>query len=563
MSKITSVGLSGKSGIAPFSWEAPDDSLLEDRRGVLPEFPADVFPPGLSNWLSRASRGAGTPIDSVAVPLLGVASSLIGKARCVQASSSWVEPLTLWTCVVGASGDRKTPGLRVLTRALDRIEEENAPQYNAARVRHLARVEKFKLEMKLWRKACEEAVAKKQEPPRMPIEAVDPGDFIHPALYVSDSTIQRLARLCTIRQRGMLQIRDELTALFSGLGSAGSIAFYLEAWNGGKFIVERVDHYRNFKVENLLVGLIGGFQPDKLARAFAGDENGLYGRFLFGWPATPRYAPLVDSINEVEPEFQALLMKLIRLPTENLLDHGGDPSGEELLLSLLGAMSSQESFVPRTIPLSREARLVFEDYRRFVDSTKRTTEGREQQWLAKSETHCLRLAGTLAYLAWADASPGKGLESIAAALEPNEIAARFMIDAVKLVEGYFWPHARAALRQIGLTDRHHHCRRVLRWIRANKRDDLSLLDVRREALGGSVDVQQARDLVERMVSAGWLRPEPVIRTNGRPRERWSVNPRLFEPAQTAETAESPSCHPLSAVSAVSAAAKPEKRRRSS
>src|SRR5450432_3211804 len=57
---------------------------------------------GLSDWLSRASRGAGTLPDHVAVPMLGVTSSLIGKARRVQASSSWIEPMTLWTCVVGA-----------------------------------------------------------------------------------------------------------------------------------------------------------------------------------------------------------------------------------------------------------------------------------------------------------------------------------------------------------------------------------------------------------------------------------------------------------------------------
>jgi hypothetical protein len=65
----------------PFTWDAPDESLLEDRRGVLPAFPDDVFQPALSEWLSRASRSAGTLLDHVAMPMLGVTSSLIGKAR--------------------------------------------------------------------------------------------------------------------------------------------------------------------------------------------------------------------------------------------------------------------------------------------------------------------------------------------------------------------------------------------------------------------------------------------------------------------------------------------------
>jgi hypothetical protein len=114
-----------------------------------------------------------------------------------------------------------------------------------------------------------------------------------------------------------------------------------------------------------------------------------------------------------------------------------------------------------------------------------------------------------------------------------------MIAAITLVQEYFWPHARAALRQIGLSDRHHHIRRVLRWIRANRHAELSLKDIRRDALAGTVDVERTRDVVERMIAAGWLRAEPVTKTGGRPRERWLSNPRLFAPAETAETAESP------------------------
>src|ERR1700686_4877525 len=116
MAKITTLKPPGKG--VPFTWEEPDTSLLEDRRGTLPAFPDDVFPPGVSDWLARASRGAGTLVNHIAIPMLGVTSSLIGKARRVQASSSWIEPMTLWACVVGASGDRKTPGLKVVTRAL-------------------------------------------------------------------------------------------------------------------------------------------------------------------------------------------------------------------------------------------------------------------------------------------------------------------------------------------------------------------------------------------------------------------------------------------------------------
>jgi uncharacterized protein DUF3987 len=219
---------------------------------------------------------------------------------------------------------------------------------------------------------------------------------------------------------------------------------------------------------------------------------------------TPSYSPLTDDISEVDPEFQKLLTKLIRLPDE-------DEEGQ---------------FTSRNIPLSTAARQEFETYRQFVDQEQRGFEGPEHHWLAKSETHLLRLAGTLTYLSWADAP--SDTTDIMAALEPNEIDQQSMVNAVRLMQEYFWPHARAALRQIGLSDRHHRVRRILRWLRANDRREISSREIRREALSGSVDVEQTRDLLARMVAAGWLRAMPTVKTGGRPSERWGVNPRLFE-----------------------------------
>jgi Protein of unknown function (DUF3987) len=502
------------------SWAEPDESLIEDRRGELPEFPIETFPPRLSNWLLRAARGAGVSYDHIAVPLLGVASSLIGMARRVQASTAWLEPVTLWSCVVAPSGDRKTPGFAVILRALDRIEKENAPQYEEKHRAHKTRAQMAKEAMKRWRKACHEAVNANppRDPPAMPIDAVDIGDFIEPALHVQDATIQRLGKLCVARPRGMMVIRDELSGLFAGMSrQPGARSFFLESWVGGRFVVERVDDSRSFTVPNLLIGVIGGFQPDTLARAFEGDEDGMSGRFLYGWPASPGYSRLTDEILEVEPEFQRLLITLIRLPDEDV----------------------NAQFAPRVITLSRGARDSFEDYRMHVDNLKRSLDGRERQWLVKSECQTLRTAATLTYLNWASSPPSAtGLEAIAASMEPDEVSELSMANAIKLMREYFWPHARASLRLIGLSDKHKHLRRALRWIRAHRLPAVSLKDIRRDALGGSLDRDQTRDLLERLVTAGWLRPEKT-ETGGRPRERWLTHPILFEtaPAETAGTAQ--------------------------
>jgi hypothetical protein len=421
---------------------------------------------------------------------------------------------------VAPSGDRKTPALRVALRALDLIEKDNSAAISAARVAHETRIQKSKEALKKWKDERQAALAAEppREPPSMPFDAIDPGDFVSPRLYASDPTIESLASLLRVRPRGMTLIRDELSGLFSNMGrynTGSDRPFWLEAWNGGRHVVERVS--RSLIVDYLLVGVIGGFQPDKLAQAFAGDEDGMYARFLFGWPSTPDYRPLTNEVSEVEPVFQSALNALIQLPSEDAEGH----------------------FAPQDVWLSAGAIEQFERFRRFVDESKRALDGRERQWFVKGETQVLRLAGTLAYMAWAislGASSAEGIEAITRALEPKTIAEEFLIAAIRLWREYFWPHARAALRQIGRTERHANARRALRWIKVHGNAEVSREEIRREALGQCLDADQTQHLLDGLVTAGWLRPT-TTNTPGRRRYRWQVNPRIHTTAESAESAE--------------------------
>ena len=133
----------------------------------------------------------------------------------------------------------------------------------------------------------------------------------------------------------------------------------------------------------------------------------------------------------------------------------------------------------------------------------------------------LRLSGTLCFLEWAWSG----------GVEPQDIDARHVArGAVLLWNGYLWPHGRAALRLVGLTDKHSHARTVLRWLRAsNKYTIVSREEVRREALA-QLDASEGRRHCWRMlVRAGWLRETTVkISGPGRPARRWEVNPHLFK-----------------------------------
>src|SRR5262249_26628869 len=249
---------------------------------------------------------------------------------------------------------------------------------------------------------------------------------------------------------------------------------------------------------------------DKLVRSFVGDDDGMYARFCFAWPPEPDYQKLTDSVAEIEPEIINAISRLADL----------------------GAGHSEDgSFAPKAIPLCPEARERFEQFRQFLHSHKREFDGRAREWWAKGPAHVLRLTGTLVYLDW----------SMSSGKEPEEIEAKFVNAAVQLVREYFWPHSRAALRQTGLSDRHANARRVLRWVRANRKTEVSREDIRRDALGQKLDADQTQQLMKSLERAGWVRAVQTFSgpKGGRRALRWTVNPILLsDGAGIAQTAQS-------------------------
>src|SRR5262249_34936141 len=150
------------------SWDAPDWSILDDRRGELPDFPLDCLGKPLRAWVERAAPGAGVTAAHVAVPALGIASGLIGMARRVRACSSWLEPMTCWVGIVGASGSGKTPGIDAIKRALGQIERDNQSKVSGLQREHESRIENARAARAHWKKQVEDAVEAGVTPPPMP-----------------------------------------------------------------------------------------------------------------------------------------------------------------------------------------------------------------------------------------------------------------------------------------------------------------------------------------------------------------------------------------------------------
>src|SRR5262249_47011934 len=154
---------------------------------------------------------------------------------------------------------------------LSRIERSRSDDVGAAQATHEKRAAEAKAQLRRWRKEVEAAIKAEKPAPDRPREAEVPPPFVAPRFYCSDATIERLPVLIEARPRGMLMMVDEFAGLFANMGryaSRGSDReFWLEAWNGGHYSVERLSR-APISLRHLLISMTGGFQPDKLARSF-------------------------------------------------------------------------------------------------------------------------------------------------------------------------------------------------------------------------------------------------------------------------------------------------------
>jgi hypothetical protein len=145
-------------------------------------------------------------------------------------------------------------------------------------------------------------------------------------LVIEDTTVEALQEAVKGNPDGVLKVHDELAGFFGSMerynNRAGNSnrAFYLQAYNGGQYVLDRVGR-GPFRFENLSMCVLGGIQPDVM-RSIAADsiEDGLIqriipvmlrdaeaGKDVPGGPAGARYDRLVASLHDrAEPPLEPL-----------------------------------------------------------------------------------------------------------------------------------------------------------------------------------------------------------------------------------------------------------------
>jgi Protein of unknown function (DUF3987) len=164
-------------------------------RSLRPWFPIDVLPPLLQEYIVACSNSIHCHPDLLAVPLLAVAGSAIGRTgRRLRVKDGWLASSCLWTVCMTESSGGKTPALNAVQNFYNDEQEKLHKEWSEAKEEYEASKGKGK-----------DDDGEKAEPP---------GPY--PALLLTDSTIESLR--VDLKNGAVLFARDELGGLCHQMG---------------------------------------------------------------------------------------------------------------------------------------------------------------------------------------------------------------------------------------------------------------------------------------------------------------------------------------------------------
>jgi hypothetical protein len=485
----------------------PDMSVLRLNRRPPPPLPMEVFSPTWADWIANAAEAAACSPDYVAAPLLAMASALIGNARWAQANDGWAEPPHLWTGAVGDSGSGKSPGADALMRdVLPELERRMLGDFPDRLRAWKATVEAHAAAMEMWQADVRTARNQGNAAPLPPAESAGPEPQA-PRLRQSDVTIEKVATLlATSAPKGLLLVRDELMGWLAGLNQYNDAgrAFWLEAYGGRPYRLERQKHPEPIVVPHNTVAVTGGTQPDKLAEVMRAADDGFLSRICWFWPDAIPF-----RLGRAAPGIDWATTALDRLR----------------LLELAPPTAATDAPHPIMLRLDPTVLPELEEFGQDMQERQASAGGLMRSALGKARGLALRLALVLEHLWWC---AREGYDP-----PPAVISKCAFLAAAHLVSDYFMPMAERVYGDAAATPEDRHAATLARWIIKTRAREVHVRRLQREVrLPGLTTAEAIHAAARALIDAGWLTDASKMHVNYQQRGRavYAVNPRVFDVA---------------------------------
>lgn len=471
----------------------------------VPEIDPDVLGTGwLRDMAAAVAAHTQTPPAMAVLTLLSTLAAVLQRRFEVApyGDDDYREPLSLWTVVVLASGNRKTAVHKACTGVLvdwekrerDRLRPEIARVY-AQREVVTKRIEALKLQ------AGREQDAKERQ--RLQDEIAQlreemPAELYAPRLFSGDITSERLQQLLVEQDERAAIVTDEggIFQIMAGAYSGGlsSIDVFLQGHSGSSMRVDRAGRMAHLDRPALTLAL--ALQPGILqdvGKTKRFRDSGLMARCLYGVPRSTLGTRDVRDRRPIPPEVRARYEHSIF----SLLDDMRRPIGAPRVLS----------FDADALELWLQLCQRIED-----DLGEGGRYAHMGDWASKLPGAAARIAGLLAL-----ADHGTGCKTV-----PVDAVQR----AVRLAE-LLIPHAEAAFSLMGAADAETDALAVLQFIRHHRLESVARRELQKAMEGRFRTIERLLAAIKLLQDWHVLGRDDRTRGPGRPSIFYAVNPRVL------------------------------------
>ncbi len=266
-------------------------------------FPLEALPKPLADLAKAAGAAGGFAPEFVAVPGLSVLGASVGHRAVLDLQRTFrVHPI-IWTATCAPPGAAKSPGQRIATAPLRKLETQWAQSYEEA-------LERYEADLKDLKKASRADSGGEEDdaPAAAPVRR---------RCLVGDITIEALAPILQRNSAGgLVWAQPEITSIIGGLdqyrpgGRGAGRSLFLQLHDGDYIQVDRIGRGALY-VPEPRVSVTGGIVPERLADLLGGTD-GLGARFLVAYLPGAGLA-LVNLDRNVAPRVTDSWDELIRL----------------------------------------------------------------------------------------------------------------------------------------------------------------------------------------------------------------------------------------------------------
>jgi hypothetical protein len=295
-------------------------------------------------------------------------------------------------------------------------------------------------------------------------------------------------------------VRDELAGWLLGMNAYNDAgrAFWVEAYGGRPYRVERQSLAEPIDVPHLAVAVTGGTQPDKLAALFRQADDGLLARLCWFWPD-----PVPFALARAAPATEWATEALDRLRQ----------------LELAPPVPPERHARPVPVPLADDALPALEAFAREMQDRQANAGGLMRSAYGKARGTALRVALVLQYFWWC-ARPG--MEA-----PPACVSRQAFLAAARLVADYLMPMAERVYGDAAVAPADRNAATLARWIQCARPAEVHVRALLRKVrLPGLGDAETIRAACGVLVEASWLCEPKPGGFQKRARQAFAVNPAL-------------------------------------